>query len=147
MAEGILMRYAEERLAQVVAEVGPRAERPSIKRRIRKHPAVLAGARNRLREWQLSRYGLTEHCYKHLYKRQNGQCAICDRELRLAFDIGIGHGTRANIDHCHKTGLTRALLCTRCNGGLGDFLDSPELLRKAADYLERHARDASDSVE
>lgn len=43
---------------------------------------------------------------------------------------------RLVIDHCHATSKFRGLLCIECNFMLGNMKDSPELLRKAADYLE-----------
>lgn len=45
---------------------------------------------------------------------------------------------RHNIDHCHRTGKIWGLLCDDCNMGLGKFKDSPELLEKAKQYLERN---------
>jgi len=42
------------------------------------------------------------------------------------------------VDHCHTTLKLRGILCSGCNTGLGQFKDSPTLLRQAADYLERH---------
>lgn len=49
-----------------------------------------------------------------------------------------------SLDHCHKTGQWRGLLCSRCNTGLGMFQDHPDLLRAAAEYIEKwkeaHAR-------
>lgn len=42
------------------------------------------------------------------------------------------------FDHCHNTGKFRGWLCHTCNRLLGLANDSPELLRKLADYLEKH---------
>lgn len=42
------------------------------------------------------------------------------------------------VDHNHQTGAARALLCSRCNGGLGLFEDDPALMRRGIAYLEKH---------
>ena len=55
---------------------------------------------------------------------QGGKCAICN-----------GVMARVNIDHSHKTGKRRGLLCTSCNTSLGKFKDSPEILMNAINYL------------
>lgn len=78
-------------------------------------------------------FGLTLAEYKNILEKQKGVCAICNHsesEKRL--------GTRKNlsVDHDHLTNTIRGLLCSACNTGLGKFKDSPETLRKAADYLE-----------
>ena len=76
------------------------------------------------------------------------QCAKC-KEIKPLSMFGTrtkfkdGKRTRCKsceaVDHNHTTGKIRDLLCGNCNGGLGKFMDNPELLIKAADYLkERH---------
>lgn len=55
---------------------------------------------------------------------QGNLCAICSEP------------DPTDLDHCHKSGEIRWLLCRHCNRGLGAFKDSPELLRKAADMLQ-----------
>lgn len=69
----------------------------------------------------LARYGMTTEEITELKK---AGCELCG-------SLKILH-----IDHNHNTNLVRGVLCTNCNRGLGHFKDSPELLKKAAEYLE-----------
>jgi hypothetical protein len=73
-------------------------------------------------------YGLTNEEYQTLFEAQGGRCAICQETRR----------TNLAVDHCHKTEAIRGLLCQRCNGQLlaRGARDRPEVLRRAADYLE-----------
>ena len=54
-------------------------------------------------------------------------CAICG--------LTAESGVPIVIDHDHNTGYVRGILCHTCNGGLGMFQDSPDLLNKAIAYL------------
>ena len=74
-------------------------------------------------------YGLTRAAVAAMRAEQGDRCAICG-------DDGAAH-----LDHAHDSGAIRALLCSRCNMGLGLFLDSPDRLLAAAAYLEKHNRD------
>lgn len=78
---------------------------------------------------QQSLYGITKEQWEALYTAQGGLCALCGRQPGKK---GLA------VDHCHRRGHFRSLLCGRCNMGLGAFSDNPELLRRAADYLDRH---------
>lgn len=73
-------------------------------------------------------YGITPEQYFELLAAQGGRCAICElkpRTMRLA------------VDHNHKTGAVRGLLCTSCNHKvLGGAKESVQVLRRAANYLE-----------
>jgi len=71
-----------------------------------------------------SRYRTSRSRLRELAAAQAEQCPICKRKVKLV------------VDHDHQTGAVRGLLCNRCNVGLGQFLDDPALLRKAAAYLE-----------
>lgn len=70
-----------------------------------------------------TRYGLTIEEKQALEKTQNGVCAICKTNRKLY------------VDHCHKTGLIRGLLCNNCNSGIGYFAESATSLLAAAEYL------------
>src|SRR5581483_924500 len=75
----------------------------------------------------LKSYGITLLEYEALVKQQRGLCAICQQPPT---------GRRLAVDHNHTTRKIRALLCLKCNRGLGMFNDDPELLLKANAYLE-----------
>ena len=79
-------------------------------------------------------YGISLDDYNEMVRTQNGVCAICSNpESRLDKD---GGPRMMAVDHCHTSKKVRALLCSSCNKALGSFKDSPELLRKAALYVE-----------
>lgn len=86
--------------------------------------------RELMRSWNLRVYGLTSDQYLDMYEAQAGCCRICG-EGGETFG-----GRRLHVDHNHETGAVRGLLCGLCNSALGKFKDSPELLRRAASYLE-----------
>jgi hypothetical protein len=71
-------------------------------------------------------YGLDNFAYETLYKAQEGKCAICKKDIKLV------------VDHDHKTGKVRGLLCDWHNRALGLFQDNPEFLEEAAKYLREH---------
>lgn len=66
---------------------------------------------------------------------QGGVCAICEMpETRVLF----GKTVSLAVDHCHRSGIVRQLLCTRCNLLLGNVDDDQALLEAAANYLVKH---------
>lgn len=72
--------------------------------------------------------------YKML-EAQNNRCAICGNLETRRFN---GNITRLALDHCHKTGRVRGLLCHACNTGIGKFNDDIELMGKAMKYIRKH---------
>jgi hypothetical protein len=81
------------------------------------------GSAARSREWE------------RLLEQQGGSCAICGY---VPPENARPQG-RLHRDHDHATKLPRGWLCRRCNLGLGDWEDKPDLMRKAASYLDQHA--------
>tara|TARA_Y100000768_G_scaffold282083_1_gene216917 strand:+ start:219 stop:767 length:549 start_codon:yes stop_codon:yes gene_type:complete len=81
------------------------------------------------RDYHLKRkFGIGLNEYNLLLESQDYACAICGSKKPS------GRGN-FHVDHCHKTGRVRGLLCHYCNTGLGSLRDDPLLLSKALDYL------------
>lgn len=70
-------------------------------------------------------------------KRETQRAAEAGRPRASACEI-CSDPTRTVFDHCHASGRFRGWLCDRCNRTLGQVKDDPELLRKLAQYLEKH---------
>lgn len=86
------------------------------------------------------RYGLTTSQVEELLARQGGRCVICSTTEPK------GRYNEWAIDHCHKTGEVRGLLCNSCNTSLGGFEDDTLRLQKAIDYLNGGNRDLVSAV-
>lgn len=81
-----------------------------------------------------SRYKLTPKDVARMYLKQKGRCKIC-KEVGSTQEIGNPKLRNLKIDHCHKTGKVRGLLCNSCNLALGHFKDDKSSLLKAILYL------------
>jgi hypothetical protein len=90
------------------------------------------------------RFGITVEEYTAKLLEQSGVCAICHRPET---DTRGGKVKNLAVDHDHKTGDVRALLCVACNTAIGKMDDSAARLRAAADYLDRHAAAAKAKAE
>ena len=83
--------------------------------------------------WLKNKYNLTEQELEHIANTQGNQCAICSTP---ASELKRG----LFIDHDHKTGKVRGLLCHSCNLGLGNFLDDTERLNSAIVYIQSQTK-------
>lgn len=72
------------------------------------------------------------------WEKQKGCCAICGLQASSYNKHPKEDKTTLHLDHCHKTGKIRGLLCTRCNKGLGSFSDNSDNLIKASIYLKEY---------
>ncbi|MDO0916207.1 endonuclease VII domain-containing protein [Streptomyces sp. DT2A-34] len=72
-------------------------------------------------------YGMTAAERDQMVAVQRGLCVICLKAPAV------------HVDHCHKTGRVRGVLCFNCNSGLGLLRDDPDVINRAADYLEGNA--------
>ena len=83
------------------------------------------------------KFGITAERFNQMYAAQEGRCAICDRSFGSVFEEKPKH-EKLCVDHNHKTGAVRALLCLKCNAGLGLFDDDPIRTARAVVYLEKY---------
>jgi|CXWL01.1.fsa_nt_gi hypothetical protein len=83
------------------------------------------------------RYGLDPGRYLEMIEEQGGCCAICRSE---AVDGGLGRWRRIRlaVDHDHKTGAVRGLLCGKCNLGIGHFMEDETRLLNAIRYIKEN---------
>lgn len=134
-----------------------RTPEQSVKRNAKKratyatNPVIRDKARAETKEWQqknpakrkaqrLRKFGLTLAEFESMLALQGGGCAICghaDRSIPNFFPV---------VDHCHKTGAVRGLLCMNCNMGLGKFADNPQRLSAASAYLVSHGASGASSI-
>lgn len=108
-------------VSRLVRRPGPRCQEHRIafqnRQRAEKHG-----------RWILATYGITAEEYQAIYRAQGGKCAICQR--------ATGASKKLSVDHDHKTGEVRGLLCTPCNRDvLGHLRDSITALLRAVRYL------------
>ncbi len=94
------------------------------------------------RKYDLKRiYGITLEDYNAMLFEQNNCCKICKSP-----NAG-GKNKIFYVDHCHKNGNIRGLLCTGCNLALGGFRDNIDTLYQAIDYLKQNTAHASTKKE
>ena len=88
---------------------------------------------NLLRKYQqLKKEEITPQDFKNILATQGGVCPICGRNQRQV-------RRKLAIDHCHKTGRIRGILCGRCNLALGLLGDNCVFLERAINYLKQNS--------
>jgi hypothetical protein len=89
------------------------------------------------RAWKnsIQRYGVTPERYAEMLMQQEGKCAICKRD-----NPNNGYTNKHfDVDHCHRTGKVRGLLCRQCNAMLGQIekvIHRSELAAAVREYLD-----------
>jgi len=73
-------------------------------------------------------YGITESAFYEMLSFQKGKCKICNIEI----------DTNCHIDHSHKTGVVRGLLCSKCNQAIGLFNEDTDIMAAAIQYIKSH---------
>ena len=113
----------------VVAHKKEYARRPDVLERKRAQDSRRRKCPEKQRAIQLRlRYGLTIGQYEERLEAQKGKCAICE---------GPRGTRRFHVDHDHRTGKIRGLLCGMCNHALGQAKEDPAILERMAQYVRR----------
>jgi len=92
---------------------------------------------NPLKPWERElkkKYGIDGDKYLEILAEQGGRCAVCQSEKPSSGE----HPKRFAVDHCHRSGKVRGLLCISCNTMLGLAKDDRFTLTRAIDYLTKH---------
>jgi len=92
-------------------QANPEKARAAVRKSYRKH---------RVRQV----YGISAEEYEAMLEKQEGKCPICRKALK-----------RPSIDHCHRTGKVRGVLCRHCNSSLSVFENDPEAVARLVTYL------------
>ena len=83
------------------------------------------------------KHNLTPQAYDQMLAAQDGRCAVCGHR-----ETARGRGgtpRRLAVDHDHRTGAVRQLLCHRCNLVTWAVEENPALLDEIGAYLRKHA--------
>jgi Recombination endonuclease VII len=73
-------------------------------------------------------YGVPRNEIESMLASQQNKCAVCP--------VVFNQLGEARVDHCHRTGVIRGLLCHNCNVALGHMRDDPDLIQNLLVYLE-----------
>lgn len=92
------------------------------------------------------RYGITLQERDAMVEAQGHKCAVCERDERDL--VAMKKGARVlHVDHCHKTGKVRAMLCFKCNLLVGVIENaSKDALMRVAKYLELQSSSPSETL-
>ena len=81
-------------------------------------------------------YGLTLEEYNVLFEIQQGVCAICEKP-ETAHDERVNKPRFLSVDHNHRTGKIRGLLCGKCNTALGSLKENTDTMSKMILYVNK----------
>lgn len=86
-------------------------------------------AKNKASGYHLKKYGVTKAWYDAKFAEQGGVCGICKKACRS--------GRNLAVDHDHKTGMPRGLLCIKCNIGIGNLDEDIVIVTEVIAYLRK----------
>lgn len=106
------------------------------KRKAQRHRVYIKGKRKAKDQYIRYHYGISIEEFENLFQKQNGVCSICGKPETSKHQRGTLK--TLSIDHSHRTGKVRGLLCYNCNRGIGHLQEDVLILKRAIDYLGEH---------
>jgi hypothetical protein len=131
----------EAEYAREYRRLYPDRARTSWKKHRELHPVDFLVDKNQHLKYY---FGITINEYMEMHNRQGGVCKICGQPETKKQRRGKSQKVTADslhVDHDHKSGKIRGLLCNRCNHLLGEAEDSIQILASAIKYLEEAKND------
>lgn len=136
-------RWREKNIAKEKARLAERVRTPEYYEYQKKYRETnREKARLKTEQWRKTengrdkiyqnKYGITLEQYNEMLEKQLHACAICKEP---EYQISWGKTKRLAVDHCHKTGRVRGLLCQRCNTTLGRYEDDLYVWENFVSYL------------
>ena len=117
--------YVRNKVSMVRHSSCNECDKERVKKRHKENP-------ERTRNNVLKRnYGISLDEHTQMYEEQNGLCAICKNK-------GDGRWKKLCVDHDHKTGRVRQLLCRNCNMVLGQVGDNIKTLESMIKYMSKN---------
>ena len=77
----------------------------------------------------MKEYGIDSFTYGLMLEKQSYCCKTCGKHA------DDNHNKKLYIDHDHKTGKVRGLLCLQCNTALGLLKDNKKVIKNLLKYI------------
>lgn len=122
-----------------------KAIRAEYDKSVRRKLMIEANRQNRIKSGQQKNtylkkyYKISLEIYNKMLMEQNNVCAICFNP-ETSVNNAKNKIIDLAVDHCHKTGKVRGLLCAKCNSSLGKMQDSVVILQSAINYLIKNGQ-------
>lgn len=123
---GLKLKDREKRNASARAWYAKRKSDPAFRERVQSNELT-------------RKYGISFADKAKMFEGQSGKCAVCGDDLVLGW-YSPKNRHSACVDHDHKTGKVRGLLCGHCNKALGFLCEDPERVAALERYIDFHGR-------
>lgn len=86
-------------------------------------------------KWLKRKYDISFAEYEDIFLQQGGKCQTCNKNIHIET---VNDKNSACVDHCHRTGKIRGLLCNHCNRALGLLKEDVSTITNILNYIKEH---------